>query len=286
MKKKTKIVITSYVLAALTAMGGLALMFNARAEGYRLQLENTYQHAFSELVSNVSDLDNALQKTLYAGTPSMLGSVCTEVYGCALAAQYALSEMPFSSYEYENTAGFITRAGDYALMLAKKAGAGEMGSQEEHDNLASLSQTATVLAGNLNQLRMDVGMQSMTAAQLKSVSEKAAELGDAATEGSVEGSFSLMEGEFPETPSLIYDGPFSSHIAGMTPKMIENEPSVTAEQARKTAADFMGINERLVKSNGERSGSLPVYMFYANTDGGTTSIEVTMQGGVVVSAFI
>jgi hypothetical protein len=94
-----------------------------------------------------------------------------------------------------------------------------------------------------------------------------------------------MEEEFPETPSLIYDGPFSSHILGLTPKMLEGAADVTQEEALAKAADFMDINPKSIKFSGERGGNLPVYMFYANADGGTVSVEVSKKGGYVVDAF-
>ena len=44
----------------------------ARAEAYRLYLENGYRHAFAELSANLNELDVALQKGIYATSPSIL----------------------------------------------------------------------------------------------------------------------------------------------------------------------------------------------------------------------
>jgi hypothetical protein len=41
----------------LFVLGGVAYSYHLQAEGYKLQLENDYQRAFSELVSGVSELD-------------------------------------------------------------------------------------------------------------------------------------------------------------------------------------------------------------------------------------
>ena len=285
MKRKTIVVIASYTLTALFLLAGIAWSNYRKAEDYKLQLDNTYQHAFAELVSSVSELDASLQKTLYANTPSMMSSVCTEVYGKAQSAQYALSEMPFSSYKFQNMTGFVTRVGDYAFMLSKKAGSGTVTGEEEHDNLVTLSETATLLSANLNQLLADAGGTNVSTEEMDDVTDTASQLGSGLTADFLENSFSIMEEEFPETPSLIYDGPFSSHILGLTPKMLEGKTEVTQEQALENAADFMGISVNKIKYSGEREGNLPVYMFYANADGGTISIEVSKQGGYVVDAF-
>jgi germination protein YpeB len=283
--KKKRILITSYILAAFAAMGGLALSYYAQAAQLRLQLENTYRHAFSELVSGVSELDAALQKSQYATSPELLGAVCTEVYGKALSAEYALSELPFATYEFESTSGFLTKVGDYAFMLSKNAGSGQAVNDETYQNLTKLSETATVLAGNLNELQKEVDKSGVSIGRMKAVTQEAARIGDEATGNILKDNFSVMEGEFPETPTLIYDGPFSSHIGDLKPKLLEGKNEVSPEAALNTASSFMSIGKGVLKPDGERGGSLPVYIFYGNTDGGTVSIEVTKQGGIVTAAF-
>ena len=285
MKRKTIVVIASYTLVALALLSGIALSNYREAEEYKLQLENNNQHAFSELVSSVGELDTALQKTLYANTPAMMSSVCTEVYGKALSAQYALSELPFSGFKFQNMTGFITRVGDYAFILSKQAGNGKTAGEEEHDNLVKLSETASVLASNLNQLMADAGNTSLSSDKMQAVTDTAASMGNGITVDFLENSFSIMEEAFPETPSLIYDGPFSSHILGLTPKLLEGKINITQDEALMEAADFLDISEKKIKFSGEREGNLPVYMFFANADGGTISIEVTKQGGIVAAAF-
>ena len=87
-KRKKTVLLASYILAGFAVLGAVAFNFNVQSEAYRLQLENNYHHALTELVNGVGELDSALQKTLYATTPSMVSSVCTEVYGKAQSAQY------------------------------------------------------------------------------------------------------------------------------------------------------------------------------------------------------
>ncbi|UOO38558.1 germination protein YpeB [Oscillospiraceae bacterium CM] len=284
-RQKLKILIISYTLAGFAALGGLALYNYMTAEGYKLQMENTYQHAFSELASGVGDLDAALQKSLYATTPPMLAAVCTEVYGKAQSVLLALGELPQSSSQLQNMAGFVTKVGDYAFMLAKKAGTGIAGTEEEHGNLVSLSETANVLSGNLNNLMGEINNGNVSLSKINDLTAEAGMMGENAAPDAFQTSLSAIEGEFPETPSLIYDGPFSSHIAGLTPKFLEGKSDVTPEKAQEKAAAFLGIDASALKPNGERAGNLPVYLFYTNMDKGTLSVEVTKKGGIVLDAF-
>jgi germination protein YpeB len=284
-KRKKTVLLTSYILAGFAVLGVVAYCANLRAESYKLQLENNYHHAFSELVSGVGELDSALQKTLYATSPSMVSSICAEVYGKAQSAQYALGELPFSSYKFQNMSSFITRVGDYAYMLSKKAGAGSESTEEEHNNLQKLSDTASVLSGNLNQLLTDTTTSGVRFGRIDELTDTASQIGDEATADILQDSFSIMEGEFPETPTLIYDGPFSTHIAGLTPKLTEGKTDIDADEAKDKAAEFMGMKSSALKQNGERAGNLPVYLFYTNADGGTISFEVTKKGGYVAAVF-
>lgn len=284
-KTRKRVLVVSYMLAVIAVLGTVAYRNNSRAEHYRLQLENAYSHAFTELVNGVGELDTALQKTLYATSPSMVSAVCAEVYGKALSAQYALGELPFSSYKYRNMSSFITKTGDYAYMLSKKAATGAEGTEEEHQNLVKLSTTATVLSGNLNQLLVEGEGADASPGKIGILSDALSSAGDQAAETGNSDVFALMEQEFPETPSLIYDGPFSSHIAGLSPKLLEGKPEITAAEAQSRAGAFLGMKSIDVKIVGERGGSLPVYVLTAPADGGAVTVEVSKRGGVVVTQF-
>ena len=108
-RRRTLVRAASFLLAAFVVVGGLALQARARAEAYRLYLENGYRHAFAELSANLNELDVALQKGIYATSPSMLGVLCTQIYGKAMSAQMALGELPYSNVELEQTAAFWPR---------------------------------------------------------------------------------------------------------------------------------------------------------------------------------
>ena len=91
-----------------------------------------------------------------------------------------------------------------------------------------------------------------------------------------------MESDFPELPSLIYDGPFSEHIAGRTPAMLEGREDVTQDEARLAAARFLDLKPELFTLVSAGSGRLPTYSFSAMVDGGELYVEVTRRGGLVV----
>ena len=281
-KKKTAVLIISYLSAAALAFGVLTGVTYERAKTYELYARMNCQHAFGEFVTAIGEMDTALQKSVYATSPAMVSTVCTEVFGKAMTAQMSLSVLPFSTQELERTSGFISRVGDYAFVLSRCAAAGRGYTDEELQNLRALSETAEVLAGNMKSLQTDLMDGVLTMDEIvkrRAGTVEAAESAPAA----VSGSMQLIEKEFPEVPSLIYDGPFSEHIKTAEPKLLAGTVNVDEEQARQTASQFCGINKAKLHCEGLSSGELPCYRFNANISGGGVTVEVTQQGGKVVS---
>lgn len=282
-KRRGRILAFSYLMTAVVVLGIFAGVQYQRAERYKLQSGNQYQHAFGELVTAVGEMDAALQKSLYATSPSMVNAVCTEVFGKAMTAQMSLGVLPFSSEELERTAGFISRVGDYAFSLSRTAAAGSGCTPEQTENLRSLSQTAGVLSQNLKDMQ-----QEMQAGRLRMTElDRAAQTLDAAEEQSVPAlgdGMRLIEKEFPELPALIYDGPFSEHLSGQQPRALEGLAQVDAETARAAAARFLSASRAKVYPTGECGGDLPCYGFALDTESGSGCyVAVTKQGGKVLS---
>ena len=280
-RRRTLVRAASFLLAAFVVVGGLALQARARAEAYRLYLENGYRHAFAELFANLNELDVALQKGIYATSPSMLGVLCTQIYGKAMSAQMALGELPYSNIELEQTAAFLAKAGDYAAALSRSAAVTGVCSDEQREALRGLSAGASDLSARVAGLQSDLMGGAVTLEDLE-----AAEARLSAAEGGghtlADSSYQTVESDFPELPSLIYDGPFSEHIAGRTPAMLEGREDVTQDEARLAAARFLDLKPELFTLVSAGSGRLPTYSFSAMVDGGELYVEVTRRGGLVV----
>ena len=277
MTKKIRVLAAVFAIAGVLALGGTAIYQYNRAEDYSRMMTTNYRHAFSELVNDVSTISSGLQKCLYATSPSMICSTCLDVYGEAKSARMVMGELPFYG-ELEKTAGFLTSVGDYAYMLSKSAAGGNEYTDEQYENLKQLSDVAEVLAYNLTQLMYEVDRGTVTLSQINSA--------DTAAEGALSESMKVVESEFPEVPTLIYDGPFSEHIETMRPLYTKGMGRVTQETAVKTASELLDISADLFKVTGIRDGNLPVYMLEAETDSGTVYAEVTVQGGIVLEIMV
>lgn len=281
-KKKVFVLTVSYLTAAAVCLGALAWTSHSRAERYKLYNQYSYQHAFGELVTAVGEMDTALKKSLYATSPSMISAVCTEVFGKAMTAQMSLGVLPLNPHQLERTSGFISRVGDYAFSLSRSASNGQGYTAEQLESLRALSDTAETLAQNLKSLRTDLddGVLTMDELMRSQSNLQATEESLPATLGD---SIKLIEQEFPEVPSLIYDGPFSEHLTDREPLMLKDEVDIDENEARRVAADFLGVNRARVYSTGECGGDIPCYCLASGDRGSETTVAVTKRGGLVLS---
>ena len=136
----------------LAVTAGFAVQGHARAAQYRRMLDNTYQHAFTELATAAGELDVALRKADHATSPELFSALCAQAYSKALAAQSALGELPYGNVELEQTAAFLAKTGDYAMALARDA-YGETACTEAHrETLRGLAGAASTLSGALQSL--------------------------------------------------------------------------------------------------------------------------------------
>ena len=281
-KRNIRVLAASFTAAAFAVSVGFGVQGHIRAEDYRRQLDNGYRQAFTELTTAAGELDAALEKVTYATTPSLFASLCAQAYAKALAAQSALGELPYGNVELEQTAAFFAKAGDYAMAMARGTGAEGVCTDENRETLRGLAAAAGELSATLQalQLQLDGGAlhpEDVAAAEARLAA--AQEDGEPVTSGS---AFQTVEADFPQVPTLIYDGPFSEHLSGRTPQMLEGLPQVTEEEARRAAAAFAGLRAEVFTPTSDGAGNLPAWGFSALADGGELYVEITKQGGQVL----
>lgn len=273
-RKKSFILLISYLCFGIVVLCGMVYSSEQRSSYYERSINAGYTRAFAELSADVAELDMSLQKALYSTSPALLSTLCSNIYGKANAAQTSMAELPFSDYTLENATAFITRTGDFAYALSRKVSGGTQLSNEEYSALQQLSDAATILSQNLIDMQAEIENGTMHISDIGltdiSTDNAASLLGD---------RFQMVENEFPEIPTLVYDGPFSQHINTSSPKHLNGMENVSREAALKTAAAFIGIDPGKLSTEYQVDGEIPLYCF--STDDGSISISVTKQGGKI-----
>ena len=281
-KRRVRVLAASFTAAAFAVSVGFGVQGYARAEDYRRQLDNGYRQAFTELTTAAGELDAALEKVTYATTPALFASLCAQAYAKALAAQTALGELPYGNVELEQTAAFFAKAGDYAMAMARGTNGEGVCTDENRETLRGLAAAAGELSATLQELQLQLDGGALHPEDVAAVEARlaaAAEDGGQITGGS---AFQTVEADFPQVPTLIYDGPFSEHLSSRTPQMLEGLPQVTEEEARRAAAAFAGLRAEVFTPTSDGAGNLPAWGFSALADGGELYVEITKQGGQVL----
>jgi len=264
MTKRNVTIIMVYLVAALLLVSGFAVVQTRRLQESRRSARHSGELAMEELYAAVAGLDTALEKSLYAVTPELVVSLCAETQSRAQAAAAALGVLPLSSREVEETAAFLSRTGDYAAFLLRKVSAGESCSEEERENLQILSEAAALLEQNLARLRTDMaaGRVGLTAATLE------------AGLPTLSGSMVDMEREFPEFPTLVYDGPFSAPDPD-TAAPLSASAEISRNDALLIGAGFLNTRPNLAECVGRSEGEVPVWRIRS----GDYTAHVSVRGG-------
>ena len=284
MRKRTAYTIFSLLAVVIVAAVAFGVVTKQKLDKDELYIASNYRHAFAEVVSGVSDMDTALQKSLLVTSPSMAGAVCTEVYGKAVTAKMALGIMPYSSNDLEKTSGFISRVGDYAYSLSRKAAKGEGFSQEEKDNLRKLSETTTLLAQNLNSLQNEMGSQIASMDQYAQTVAKHDKAEEELLPQTLGDGLSSVEQEFPEVPTLIYDGPFSEHLQAVKPIMLENLKEIDEPTGRKVAAKFLGMRAEQIYPVSELNADIASLCYETKSKNSVMRVTISKKGGIAYQA--
>lgn len=280
--KRGRIRVVSYIAAAFLILAGYCISMYQSTVAYQRAITNNYLRAFSQVVASVNRIDSAMQKEIYVVTPAMVSVLSAEIQTEAATAQEALSELPYANIELEQTAAFLSKVGDYASALARSAAANGSLSEEEMANLEALSKASSQLRERLDELEIQLNEGSVNLDDVTAVEERLSRM----TEGGdvLAGSaFENVETNFPEIPTMTYDGPFSDHLASSEPKMLAGQSEVSADEALISAAKCTGYRESIFSLVGEVAGEIPCYTLSAAVDGGELTAEVTKAGGIVMS---
>ncbi len=269
--RKLRIRLISFGLAAMLVLGGFLWRSEREKAVLNNYIEGSWERAFASLSSNLTQIDTALKKLRCSSSPALMGQAAAEVWSRAEDAQQNLSQLPFSNWLLENTAAYLGKLGDYALAMSRRAYRGAL-SAGERENLAKLGDAASRLNRRLLELQAELDGGGLSLGRLEDSERqlKSGEtlLGDRMLE---------TEDEFPELPTLIYDGPYSESAVLGPARLLEGLPQASESEAVRAAAEFTGRSMEEFTVLGRSEGTLPCWLLSA----GDLTLRVTRQGGVV-----
>lgn len=200
MHRKAKILLATYVIAALTALSLYSFVGQRSLAWYRRTAEAAAGLAFEESVRAVEDMTAALEQSVYATDAQMADRLCGAISARAAAAEAALATLPFSTEELEQLSAFLNRSGDYALCLCGQEGGV---TTEERETLRGYAASAAGLLERLEDLRARLGGKEL---RMDSREVRLRNIEDAERPAALSTELLACEADFcqPDTPD--YDG--------------------------------------------------------------------------------
>ncbi|MHC1695762.1 MAG: PepSY1/2 domain-containing protein [Eubacteriales bacterium] len=266
--------IISYSLAIALLGTGFIINSIQVKEKYRRITEMTYARAFNELTSYMLSINTALEKTLYVSSAEQLVSISNELFKQTGGAKSCVGQLPITDESMDNMQKFLSQSGDYVYSLTRKVMAEGEVTDEERATLQKFSEYSSRLAQSLV-IMQDGVIKASTPGAVSAILRS--DLGDSGIHELSD--FGSVEQIFTEYPHLIYDGPFSEHIALKPYQHIDSGEDVTAAQAKQAAADFFEIDVSRIEDAGKSEGVPECYSFTA----GNMYFDVTVKGGLVYS---
>ena len=275
MSRRAKIRWISYGLALVVCFSAALIACFTGANRYETRINADTGRALGAAVNAVDALDRSLQKSACATTPSMVKTICMDVYSNAQQAETALSVLPVKSTSLEQIARHIAVVGDYASMLSRTGSDEAVLSGKSLQELAQFSDTTAALCDALADLQRHIADGETASETFERITDTLDNL-----EAEVTSEASTMETQmeaiakaFPNVPALIYDGKYSDHSSD-TPKALENEPECTQEEALAAAAEWLGCVKSELQPIGALETEIPCYCF--ETD--RVRIAITKHG--------
>lgn len=272
----------SIVIVVIGVVGIWGFYQYKSASQYRQKLDNQYNRAFYDMVGYVQNVDTLLVKSLLASTTARTSSVLQEAWRQANMAHENLGQLPVAQNVLSGTSKFLTQVGDLAYSLNNQNMNGKALSDKQYKTIESLHNLALSLTNSLNDLQ-----NSLAAGRLKwgELDRKGTKMfGKTSANVSIQ-QFEAVEKTFQKYPTLIYDGPFSDHLANMAAAGVHGD-TISASAGKTKAAGLFGKKRAskvtFLQSNNTspiKTHSYKVYFNSKSKDDWAT-VDLTQKGGM------
>lgn len=274
MSKRAKIRVFSFAAVLVLVLGGFYVESHSMLLSSRAELEYSYRRALNDLTSYVSDMQYSLKKATYANTATMQNGVSAKLLEQSSGAKAAMATLPFSAEKTENISRFVSQVGDYAMAISRKASTGAQITNEEYQNLNTMEEYAKKLSEALEEVQAHLSVEKAEIGKTQRLLNNVDEVDSVPN---FDDSLDEVAKEFNEYPELLYDGPFSDHVIQRESLYLKGKDSISSNDAKKIAAEFLGCNESELQESATVENSLPSYVYTWDQK----TVQVTKSGGEI-----
>ena len=276
MKRRFKIRLISFSAAVFSAMLIWGVAETVMAKNYETLVRISRQRSLEQVCEYLDNIETDLAKTQYATGSTMLNNLSVKMLREASGAKTSLSALETGEVGLYNIYKFLSQVGEYTASLSRKAASGEGVSEEDRRVLSDLLEYAGSLSTQFDQMSELNNSSYLSFEQLNSTLNSADESSEQMV--SFINAVSDAEQSFSDYPTLIYDGPYADNVLNKTSQLLENEKNISSENAKKKAAEILGIDGEALVSDGSSGGEIPTYDFYCDT----VYVSVSKKGGYPV----
>jgi germination protein YpeB len=264
--------IISFVMAVVVALSAWGIANAYKVSVMKLQMRASRERALTQLGTYLDDIDINLYKCMYASSEQMLMDIASKLWRSSSSAKESLSEITDGNTEISGVYKFLSQVGEYTLSLNNKIAAGQTLTREETENLKKLKGYSEKLSQTVNYLIAEEESGGLDFEQVKNTLQS-----DGDEKLYLGNELNDTNQVLEDYPTLIYDGPFSDHIANKKSVMLEKAEKISQQDALKKAADFLEVEEDKLYFSGKTDSNLSTYNFYT----ADASVCVTQKGGFV-----
>ena len=270
--------LVSLLCAVFLALAALAVVNGCRARVLQRQSHVAAQRALSELCENLDNITASLQKAAYVNSGAMLSRMGNELSRSAACAKVSLSALTNADTVGEQVYKFLSQVGDFTLSLNKSFQADRKLTAKQRESLQTLCAYAQAFSDGVHALMSgyDDGDVSFEG-KLKTLS-----LTDENAPASFDDRLNQTAQALSDTPTLLYDGPFSDTVLNRKALGVAKMDEIDAQTARDRAAKWLDCKPTELLAQSDADGTLEMYCFSK----GGKSIGVTKRGGLPKARFI
>ena len=277
--------ITVLIAVLLTLVITLGCVFTVRllriSDNYLNRLEISYRGALGELSDNLEKTSLALKKMRYSSGELLRHKGTDTVISSCSAAASGAAALPFSEENSAVIENLLSVTMDYSRFLGNKIASGDSLTEEEINNLETLSIYIDKLSVKINEMRTFLGTDLKEGTVTELISLFSSNLNLPSSEKFDDALKDFAE-ESESFQGLVYEGPFSSHIERREALFIKDKEVISKEEAVKIAADFLDTEKENLKCSYETEGTLAAF----EITGDNMKALVTKKGGEISFAKI
>lgn len=252
MKRRNIVRLCSFAICLAAALSAAAISQHSESSKYQLRLEAAYRRNLTQLSECLDSIETSLEKSQYAASQEMMGTLSSDLYAECTTAKNSLSALPVSQLDLDGAYKFLSQAADYAKYISTK----DEISQSDYDNLALLLTYAKKYADYTEKI-----VQKCAAGGKITENEVLPQGSSEMKVSSFSLDFTTAENTFENYPTLLYDGPFADAVLNKESAMIKAAERRSRDECRRIAARALGVDESGVVYKNEESGTIPAYVF-------------------------